>query len=171
MKKLFKITFLRQKVIKMIMNIFPSFKNRVDTPSRVKSFSTEKRKFVFYRPKIEKKKKEKNSNYRSDYTAERKQLVQRLWSHAIRENNFPNGGRGKKSFVRYVIRHVTSKRRSRLHVAKTKTYTHPFSPIRPLMRFVLCCGAKFTRKDLFRDAVCNSNLLNYNIVLIHEKGI
>ena len=44
-----------------------------------------------------KKKKEKNSNYRSDYTAERKQLVQRLWSHAIRENNFPNGGRGKKA--------------------------------------------------------------------------
>lgn len=41
----------------MIMNIFPSFKNRVDTPSRVKSFSTEKRKFVFYRPKIKKKKK------------------------------------------------------------------------------------------------------------------
>ena len=41
------------------MNIFPSFKNRVDTPSRVKSFSTEKRKFVFYRPKIEKKKKKK----------------------------------------------------------------------------------------------------------------
>ena len=39
------------------MNIFPSFKNRVDTPSRVKSFSTEKRKLVFYRPKIEKKKK------------------------------------------------------------------------------------------------------------------
>lgn len=108
MIKLFKITFLRQKVIKMIMNIFPSFKNRVDTPSRVKSFSTEKRKFVFYRPKIKKK---KNSNYRSDYTAERKQLVQRLWSHAIRENNFPNRGRGKKSFVRYVIRHVTSKKR------------------------------------------------------------
>lgn len=77
-----------------------------------------KKENVFYRPKIEKKKKEKNSNYRSDYTAERKQLVQRLWSHAIRENNFPNGGRGKKSFVRYVIRHVTSKRRSRLHVAK-----------------------------------------------------
>lgn len=41
------------------MNIFPSFKNRVDTPSRVKSFSTEKRKFVFYRPKIEKKKRKK----------------------------------------------------------------------------------------------------------------
>lgn len=76
-----------------------------------------KKENVFYRPKIEKK-KEKKSNYRSDYTAERKQLVQRLWSHAIRENNFPNGGRGKKSFVRYVIRHVTSKRRSRLHVAK-----------------------------------------------------
>lgn len=51
------------------------------------------------------------------------------------------------------------------------TFTHPFSPIRLLMRFVLCCGAKLTRKDLFRDAVCNSNLLNYNIVLIHEKGI
>lgn len=52
---------------------------------------------------------------------------------------------------------------------KTKTFTHSFSPIRLLMRFVLCCGAKFTRKDLFRDAVCNSNLLNYNIALIHEK--
>ena len=39
------------------------------------------------------------------------------------------------------------------------------------MRFVLCCGAKFTRKDLFGDAVCNSNLLNYNIALIREKGI
>lgn len=131
----------------------------------LKAFQLKKENLFFIGLKL-KKKKEKNSNYRSDYTAERKQLVQRLW-----ENNFPNGGRRKKSFVRYVIRHVTSKRRSRLHVAKTKTFTHPFSPIRLLMRFVLCCGAKFTRKDLFRDAVCNSNLLNYNIVLIHEKGI
>ena len=49
----------------------------------LKAFQLKKEKFVFYRPKIEKK-KEKNSNYRSDYTAERKQLVQRLWSHAIR---------------------------------------------------------------------------------------
>ena len=137
----------------------------------LKAFQLKKENLFFIGLKLKKKKKEKNSNYRSDYTAERKQLVQRLWSHAIRENNFPNGGRGKKSFVRYVIRNVTSKRRSRLHVAKTKTFTHPFSPIRLLMRFVLCCGAKFTRKDLFRDAVCNSNLLNYNIVLIHEKGI
>lgn len=54
---------------------------------------------------------------------------------------------------------------------KTTMFTHPFSPIRLLMRFVLRCGAKFTRKDLFGDAVCNSNLLNYNIALIHEKGI
>lgn len=83
----------------------------------LKAFQLKKENLFFIGLKL-KKKKEKNSNYRSDYTAERKQLVQRLWSHAIRENNFPKGGRRKKSFARYVIRHVTSKRRSRLHVAK-----------------------------------------------------
>ena len=129
-----------------------------------------KKENVFYRPKIEKK-KEKNSNYRSDYTAERKQLVQRLWSHAIRENNFPNGGRGKKALYGMSLDMLRRKGEVDSTWQKTKTFTHPFSPIRLLMRFVLCCGAKFTRKDLFRDAVCNSNLLNYNIALIHEKGI